>query len=81
MGKVIEQLTYFIDMEKEMAKLHKLAEDETKYEVVNLKLLNLITLREALLDDTSWKRETAIMSFKCTCWYFVFRRIEMQLPD
>ena len=44
-----------------MAKLHKLAEDETKYEVVNLKLLNLITLREALLDDTSWKRETAIM--------------------
>ena len=58
---VIEQLTYFIDMENEMAKLHKLAEDETKYEVVNLKLLNLISLRDALLEDTSWKRETAVM--------------------
>ena len=26
-GKVIEQLTYFIDMEQEMSKLQKLAED------------------------------------------------------
>ena len=26
-GTVIEQLTYFIDMENEMAKLHKMAED------------------------------------------------------
>ena len=60
-GTVIEQLTYFIDMENEMAKLHKMAEDQSKYENVNLKLLNLTTLRDALLEDTSWKRETAIM--------------------
>lgn len=57
----MEQLTYFIDMESEMGKLQKMAEDESKYELVNLKLLNLISLRDALLEDTSWKRETAIM--------------------
>lgn len=38
-----------------------MAEDEGKYEEVNLKLLNLISLRDALLEDSSWKRETAIM--------------------
>lgn len=49
LAKVIEQLTYFIDMESEMSKLEKLAEDENKYEQVNLKLLNLISLRDALM--------------------------------
>ena len=44
-----------------MAKLQKMAEDEAKYEAVNLKLLNLISLREALMEDTSWKRETMVM--------------------
>ena len=61
MSKVIEQLTYFIDMESEMNKLEKMAEDESKYEEVNLKLLNLISLRDALLEDSAWKRETAVM--------------------
>lgn len=60
-GKVIEQLTYFIDMESEMARLQKMAEDETKYLAVNNKLLNLLALRDALSEDSSWQRETAIM--------------------
>ena len=29
--------------------------------MVNLKLLNLIALRDALLEDSSWKGESAIM--------------------
>ena len=60
-GKVIQQLTYFIDMESEMSKLQKMAEDESKYLAVNNKLLNLLALRDALSDDSSWQRETAIM--------------------
>ena len=60
-GKVVEQLSYFIDMEAEMQNLEKLAEDETKYLIVGNKLLNLIELRDALLEDSSWQRETAIM--------------------
>lgn len=48
-SKVNEQLTYFIDMESEMQKLEKLAEDENKYLIVGTKLLNLIELRDALL--------------------------------
>lgn len=48
LGKVIEQLTYFIDMESEMNKLQKMAEDENKYLAVNSKLMNLIALRDAL---------------------------------
>ena len=58
---MIEQLTYFIDMDNEMNKLQKMAEDESKYQIVNIKLLNLITLRDALLEDSSWKGESAMM--------------------
>jgi hypothetical protein len=39
-----------------MTKLQKLAEDESKYLAVNAKLLSLLALRDALLEDTSWKR-------------------------
>jgi hypothetical protein len=55
-GKVVEQLSYFIDMETEMQTLEKMAEDETKYLIVGNKLLNLIELRDALLDDSAWQR-------------------------
>lgn len=48
-------------MDSEMQKLQKLAEDENKYLIVGTKLLNLIELRDALLEDSSWQRETAIM--------------------
>lgn len=41
-----------------MAKLQKMAEDKQKYLIVNMKLLNLISLRDALLEDSSWKRLT-----------------------
>jgi hypothetical protein len=60
-GKVVEQLSYFIDMETEMQNLERLAEDESKYQIVANKLLNLIELRDALLEDSSWQRETAVM--------------------
>lgn len=61
LGKVIEQLTYFIDMESEMNKLQKMAEDENKYLAVNSKLMNLIALRDALSEDSAWRNESAIM--------------------
>jgi hypothetical protein len=48
-------------MDNEMNKLQKMAEDESKYQIVNIKLLNLITLRDALLEDSSWKGESAMM--------------------
>lgn len=60
-GKVVEQLSYFIDMETEMQALERLAEDESKYQLVASKLMSLIELRDALLDDSSWQRETAVM--------------------
>ena len=56
LSKVIEQLTYFIDMETELSKLQKFAEDENKYLYVNSKLLNLIELRNVLLEDVTWQR-------------------------
>lgn len=38
-----------------------MAEDESKYLIVGNKLLNLIELRDALLEDSAWQRETSIM--------------------
>lgn len=61
LGKVIEQLTYFVDMESELQKLQKLSEDESKYLYVNQKLLNLIELRNVLLEDVAWQRENTLM--------------------
>lgn len=55
-GKVVEQLSYFIDMETEMQNLERMAEDESKYQIVANKLLSLIELRDALLEDSSWQR-------------------------
>lgn len=55
-GKVVEQLSYFIDMETEMQNLERMAEDEGKYQIVANKLLSLIELRDALLEDSSWQR-------------------------
>lgn len=60
-GKVVEQLSYFIDMETEMQTLEELAADQTKYKIVANKLMSLIELRDALLQDSSWQRQTAVM--------------------
>ena len=38
-----------------------MAEDESKYLLVAGKLLSLIELRDALLDDSSWQHETQVM--------------------
>ena len=38
-----------------------MSEDESKYMYVNQKLLNLIELRNALLEDVTWQRENTLM--------------------
>ncbi len=51
----IEQLAYFINMDEELNKLQKMAEDESKYLFISSKLLSLIELRNAILEDVTWK--------------------------
>ncbi len=62
LAKVIEQLTYFIDMDSEMHKLQKMAQDQTKYTMVSQKLQNLIALRDAIIQDSAWQREAGLMT-------------------
>ena len=44
-----------------MQLMEKWAEDESKHLAVAKKLSSLLQLRDALLEDSSWEREAAIM--------------------